>query len=191
MQALADGLADLTRTVEGFKNRNALPTARVYFRCLQASHAAIRTHQEEKLKALRNAVLNIAIGRTPDEDEQAVFLWYIDSLTTWHLRILKFLENPLKPVQERHDRTDYAIAASLSQPLEEVFLDCPNCNAQVDGEVIGSVDMDRQDCGPAGRWLVSASLQGSDVVGSVTLSFHERPSSRELSKFALVLRPVV
>ena len=52
---------------------------------VKAAISAIRTHQ--KLKALRNAVLNIAIGRTPDEDEQAVFPWYIGSLSTWHLRI--------------------------------------------------------------------------------------------------------
>jgi len=41
------------------------------------SQAAVRTHYRDKLEALRNAVLNVAIGRTPDEDEQAVFFGYV------------------------------------------------------------------------------------------------------------------
>jgi len=61
---------------------------------MHASQAAIRNHQQEKLEALRNAVLNVASGNAPDEDLQLMFLNFIDTLTAWHLRILRFFQDP-------------------------------------------------------------------------------------------------
>lgn len=60
----------------------------------QAAQAAIRTHDQEKLEALRNAILNVALNQNPDTDKQAIFLSLIDSLTPVHLRMLKFLDGP-------------------------------------------------------------------------------------------------
>ena len=50
--------------------------------------------RSEKLEALRNAVLNPASSPLIDEDVQHVFLNFVDELTPWHLRVLKFLDNP-------------------------------------------------------------------------------------------------
>jgi hypothetical protein len=50
--------------------------------------------RSEKLEALRNAVLNPAASPLVDEDVQHVFLNFVDELTPWHLRVLKFLDNP-------------------------------------------------------------------------------------------------
>lgn len=61
---------------------------------LQASVIAQRTHLREKLDALRNALMNIALSRTPDETLESIFLGYIDSFTEWHIRILRFYESP-------------------------------------------------------------------------------------------------
>ena len=61
---------------------------------IQASRSAIRTHQAEKREALRNAVLNSALRNEPDEDLQAIFLELIDRFTPWHLRILKYFDDP-------------------------------------------------------------------------------------------------
>ena len=41
---------------------------------IQAIRAAISTHQREKLGALRNAVLNVALSKTADEEKQIFFL---------------------------------------------------------------------------------------------------------------------
>lgn len=60
---------------------------------MQASQAAMRTSRKEKLEALRNAVLNTALPNAPDEDHQSIFLNLVDTLTPWHLRILKLLMN--------------------------------------------------------------------------------------------------
>ena len=63
---------------------------------LQASQAALRAHQEEKLTALRNSVLNAAAGVEIDEDLQAIFLNLIDTFTPWHLRVLAVLYEPAR-----------------------------------------------------------------------------------------------
>jgi hypothetical protein len=60
----------------------------------QAAQAAIRTHDQEKLDALRNAVLNTALGKEPDKDRQAIFLSLLDRLQPAHLRILKTFQHP-------------------------------------------------------------------------------------------------
>ena len=60
---------------------------------MHATHIAFRSHQEEKLEALRNAVVNSAIGKAPQDDLQAIFLNLIDAFTPTHLRILKYFQN--------------------------------------------------------------------------------------------------
>ena len=61
---------------------------------LNASQAALKTNQKEKLKALRNAVINSALSSSTDEDTQQIFLNLVDSFSEWHLRLLKFLKVP-------------------------------------------------------------------------------------------------
>jgi hypothetical protein len=61
---------------------------------LQASVIAQRTHLKEKLDALRNALINIALTQTADETLESIFLGYIDSFTEWHIQILRFYEAP-------------------------------------------------------------------------------------------------
>jgi len=63
---------------------------------MQASQMAIRNHQQAKLDALRNAVLNSALPNPPQEDEQMIYLRLIDQLTPWHLRVLSLMNNPLE-----------------------------------------------------------------------------------------------
>lgn len=50
--------------------------------------------RSEKLAALRDAVLNPASSPLIEEDLQRIFLNFADELTPWHLRVLKFLDNP-------------------------------------------------------------------------------------------------
>jgi hypothetical protein len=52
------------------------------------------THQEEKIQALRNAVLNSVAPDAPDADTQAIFLDLLDRFTPSHLRILTYLDDP-------------------------------------------------------------------------------------------------
>lgn len=64
---------------------------------MYASQLALRTHQEEKLEALRNAVANIATGQAPEEAMQHIFLNFVDTLTELHIRILRLFQAPTPP----------------------------------------------------------------------------------------------
>ncbi|MGV1017068.1 MAG: hypothetical protein ACOYBW_06780 [Fluviibacter phosphoraccumulans] len=64
---------------------------------MQASQAALRTHNSAKLDALRNAVINVAIGQGPDETVQHLLLGYVDELTEMHFRVLKVFHSPEAP----------------------------------------------------------------------------------------------
>ena len=100
--SLAEALKKLEKRVEGFKLKELSENETFITTVTHATQAAIRNHQEEKLEALRNAVLNSVLPNPPDEDLQLMFLSFIDAFTSWHLRILEFFDNP-KGWGERHD----------------------------------------------------------------------------------------
>ncbi len=89
---------------------------------LYASNAAMRTSQEEKREALRNAVLNSALPNAPDESRQQMFLQLVDTQTVWHLRILKLFTDPRQRFEEQGKETPrYDIAGSLENLLCEAY----------------------------------------------------------------------
>lgn len=61
---------------------------------LQATTYALKTSEKEKIIAFQNAILHIAAGDSPDKTVTQIFLNQLDNLTIWHIRILKFIENP-------------------------------------------------------------------------------------------------
>ena len=89
---LARRLYDLENSIDGFKFDDLSNNEQFVSATLQATQAALRTHQQEKLEALRNAVLNTALGDGGDDDRRAIFLSLVDTLTPLHLRILKSLD---------------------------------------------------------------------------------------------------
>lgn len=64
---------------------------------LHATQAALRTHNAAKREALRNAILNVAVGQCPDETVQHLLMTFIADLTEMHLRILKVFDQPEAP----------------------------------------------------------------------------------------------
>lgn len=64
---------------------------------VQASVAAIRTHQKAKVDALRNEVVNIALGESADEMLQHPLVGLIDEFTEMHFRLLTFAKAPAPP----------------------------------------------------------------------------------------------
>lgn len=60
---------------------------------LQASPIAVKTHQTEKRRALRNAVLNVAKGPSIGDDKEAFFLRLVDAFTVTHLELLSLFKN--------------------------------------------------------------------------------------------------
>ena len=84
---------------------------------LHASQIALRTHQREKLQALRNAVLNVAAGTAPDENLQLVFLHYLDMLTPLHLTLLDCVADP----REWSARRNYPLAQGWNPDAGIIF----------------------------------------------------------------------
>jgi len=64
---------------------------------MHASQIALRTHKEEKRKALINAVFNVASGQSPGEALEHMFLEWVDSLSVLHIQILNLFQNPTPP----------------------------------------------------------------------------------------------
>lgn len=56
----------------------------------QATIIAVRNHQQEKLDALRNAIINSATNPNLEEDIHLTFIRFIEELTPSHLALLKF-----------------------------------------------------------------------------------------------------
>ncbi|MBZ0149969.1 MAG: hypothetical protein K8J09_00445 [Planctomycetes bacterium] len=61
---------------------------------LDATGAAMRTHREEKRRALRNAIANAGLRGTAGETKSRVFLRLIDELDVHHLLLLQLLADP-------------------------------------------------------------------------------------------------
>ncbi|MFO0809310.1 MAG: hypothetical protein U0746_11840 [Gemmataceae bacterium] len=88
---------------------------------LQAAQVAVRTHQREKLDALRNAVTNAALPGAPDDSLQLMFVGMVDRFTEWHLRVLKFLADPPQWFASRDRQFPVFMTSSLSHILTEAY----------------------------------------------------------------------
>lgn len=113
--ALGERVAQLTP--ECLSQDEAFTTA-----FLHASQIALRTHQEEKREALRNSVLNVAIGDAPDDSLQLMFLDALDTLTPWHLDLLACVSNPMEWATQR-DYPVYVTNPDAAVIFEAVFRD--------------------------------------------------------------------
>jgi hypothetical protein len=94
IESIAARLQELEEKVDGFRIEDLSRNEKFITTALQATQAALRNHQKEKLDALRNIVINSAQPNSLDEDLQLFFLSLVDTLTVWHIKILQFLEQP-------------------------------------------------------------------------------------------------
>lgn len=86
---------------------------------MQASQLAVRNHRQEKIDALRNAVLNTALEQAPEDSKRELFLRWIDELGVWHLRLLALLADPPGWFERNGKKIpEFAISSSLHQVIE-------------------------------------------------------------------------
>jgi hypothetical protein len=114
LKGLAEAILRLEEKVEAFKVESLRDSPVFVTAFLQASQVAVRSHQREKLDALRNAVLNVALGNTPDEDLQLMFISWIEVFTPAHLQVLRLFESPSS---FQADRTSFAQQRALSDQV--------------------------------------------------------------------------
>lgn len=99
---LHQGFEELSHKVEGLSWKSLIDDPQFFDVMLGASRVALQTHQEKKLDALRNTVLNTVLHKTLSEDKQMMFISYVDDLTPSHLQVLSFL-NATKEWAIRHN----------------------------------------------------------------------------------------
>lgn len=85
---LAARLSDLEQKMEGFSLASLTDSPDFTTAVTTASQIAIRNHSEEKLAALKNAVVSVALEEELENELYLVFLSLVDALTPLHLRIL-------------------------------------------------------------------------------------------------------
>ncbi|MGB7296678.1 MAG: hypothetical protein WBC70_13925 [Candidatus Aminicenantales bacterium] len=121
MESIAEGLKDLESKIEGFKIEYLVGNDSFITTVMHASQTALKNHQEEKLNALRNAVLNAAIPSAPEEDLQLMFLSFVDTLTSWHIRILKYFDDPKRWGKEQNIKFHELEFGAPAHALEDAF----------------------------------------------------------------------
>jgi hypothetical protein len=112
---LADALDEIERKVEGFRVENLQNNESFVSAVIQATRAAAGTRQQEKLTALRNAVLNTALSNSLDEDKQSVFLNLIEVLSATHLLLLHLFNDRSAFSHER--RVQIIQRRALTDPM--------------------------------------------------------------------------
>lgn len=117
---IAERVAQLE--ADGRLRREDLPSSEIFLdAAARAASAAIRTGRAEKREALRNAVLNAALGSGPDESELQIFFDLVDRLTVWHLRILKAFRDPVRWAQDHNVDYRPALSSSRDAFLQRAF----------------------------------------------------------------------
>ncbi|HWE42435.1 MAG TPA: hypothetical protein VG432_08015 [Gemmatimonadaceae bacterium] len=96
-----------------------------------ATDAAMRTHHQEKLSALRNAVLNAALPGAPDSDMQIVFVQLVQQLSPTHLRILAVYNDPLQWFAQHGITPPTLYAGSRAEVLQLALPDIARANWRV------------------------------------------------------------
>lgn len=131
LKELAGALDEMEGKVEGFKIETLADKEAFVSATIQATVIAIRTHRQEKREYLRNALLNIVKGITPDETKQQIFLNAIEAFTPAHVKALDVIwrggtrvnweKNPI-PVQQRNYGAAIEIFAPEARGVVEAIL---------------------------------------------------------------------
>ncbi len=161
---------------------------------MNALQIVMRNHQEEKILALKNAVLNSSFIHPIDDDLQFMFLHWIDEFTPSHLKILVSLKslndyaetiitkinNGFNTLEESSDSNEESNAICF---LEELNSN-PNFHNQIlkDLEDRGLVDFDDR------RTLINNPLFKMKTKKNMSIIRNKyRPANQEISQKDLSL----
>lgn len=132
---------------------------------IQASRIALGTSHEEKLEALKNAVINTALPQCPEVLIQETFLNFIEVMTVWHLKFLKLAQDP--PGFYKEGMPHPHALGNINSLIETVFPDLKNRN-----EIFRYVWMDLVDKGLIKR--IDMGANGFSVLEKKTTAFGDQ-----------------
>lgn len=91
--AIHERLLKLEEKLEDFSIENLKENDLFISVFLHATIIAMRTHQKEKIEALRNAVINTAISLPFEDNIQFIYLNLVERYTPLHLKLLKKMDD--------------------------------------------------------------------------------------------------
>jgi len=144
---VARRLLDLEGKVHGFTFEDLRNNPEFVSAMIQATQSAERTHRKEKLEALRNAVLNIALGHKPSEDLQAIFMNLVDSFAPVHLELLRFCQH-----DNAHDRARFRSERYVS---DQAIMDLLSRGLIQDTRAIAARGRDSEEALVISNWPIS------------------------------------
>jgi hypothetical protein len=88
----------------------------------KATQTAATTHDTTKRELLRNALLNVALRRSPAEDLRQLFLRFLDEFTASHIVVLRFLQDTERGAKERGTSPRQVMATSNIREITQGIL---------------------------------------------------------------------
>ena len=132
---LVETVNELCEKVEGLTPEKLSNNPEFISIYLQASNIAIRTHNEEKLKALNAAVKNSVLQKDLDESKKMIFLRLIDQMTPFHIKVFHFLsftEQYVKELDSRQPKNQSTHWGSIGNVWDAYFEEVKTGNALID-----------------------------------------------------------
>lgn len=130
---------------------------------MQASAFAIKTSEQEKLRSFRNAILNTAAGDAPNTVLNQTFIKILDSFTSWHIRVLKLIDNPTLWFKQNNKTMTGYVVTSLRTLVITAFPDMKDSN-----ELLDLVWSDLGRAGFHNTTQLSTTMSGDDLLANRT-----------------------
>jgi hypothetical protein len=93
MKSIAEKCMELENKLDDFRPVNLVKNELFQSTFNYAARIAAQTHQNEKLDALQNAILNSVIIKNIDEAYKLIFFSYIETMTSLHITVIKFMDD--------------------------------------------------------------------------------------------------
>lgn len=90
---------------------------------LQATTYALKTSDERKIEALKNAIVNTALEDAPEKTISHIFLSLIDAFTGLHIKVLHLFDNPDEWFRQKNMRLPNYMSASLMTVIAVAYPD--------------------------------------------------------------------
>jgi len=88
---------------------------------LVATQAALRTSEKGKIEYFKNVIINSALSEQPEQSLIQIFLNLIETFTIWHIKILKFFDDPKTWFHSNNRKISNYIYLGLSDILEDAY----------------------------------------------------------------------
>ncbi len=124
IKTLAKTIDDLCVKVDGLTLEKLSNNPEFISICLEASNIAIRTHHEEKLKALNVAIKNSVLHKELDESKKMIFLRIVDQMTPLHIKVLHFFsytDQYIAELNKRQRKDSFVNWSNASNVWDEYF----------------------------------------------------------------------